>query len=166
MINTTNKLRLSCQLDRPAERVRMTVRCQTLTDFPQSLILVDNSGESFFAERDFDQWSFPIKKDDNYTDYFDATNLDWLEDFQLISDDGQCTFDLPASSIRVFINASEFGLPYLIEVNDFPPAVYKEKFWVICKESQADFIKSFAYEVVTIQVSAGLPDGWVMFSLK
>jgi len=164
MINTTNKLRLSCQLDRPAERVTMTVRCQTQTEFPnQGLTLVDKSNKKLFAEKDFDEWSFPVE---NGNSYYDATNFDWLNDFQLTSVDGQHKFDFFGSSVLVFLNGSEFDLPYLIQVDSFPPASYKEEFWIICKESQADFIKSFVYEVVQIQVSVGLPNGWVMFSLK
>lgn len=164
MINTTNKLRLSCQLDRPAERVTMTLRCQAQHELPkEGLHLLSDDGDKFFADKDFENWSFPLKVGD---EYFDASNLNWSETFQLTSVDGQHKFDFSGALVLVFANGSEFDLPYLIQVYSFPPASYKEEFWVICKESQADFIKSFAYEVVQIQVSVGLPNGWVMFSLK
>jgi hypothetical protein len=141
----------------------MTLRCQTQQELPkEGLSFVVNDGNHFFAEKDLENWSFPLEVDNKY---FDSATFDWLFDHQLTSDDGQ-QFDFLGSEMKIFVDGAEFGLPYFVEVDGFPPVSYKDEFWIICKKLASDSIKAFAYEVTQIQVSVGLPIGWVLFSLK
>ncbi|MCT7952530.1 hypothetical protein NG798_22295 [Ancylothrix sp. C2] len=159
-------LRLCCQLDRPAERVTMTVRCQTQHELPKEGLVLRLNSDEFFCERDIKCWSFPIESQGKF---LEALRFDWLKDFRLISEDAQWSFKLAASEIRVFLDGSEFGLPYFVENKKLPKKgepfyliVQKQLYHLIEKWGKSDACQGF----LPIKVSKGLPEGWFMFSFE
>ncbi|MGB7520944.1 MAG: hypothetical protein WA896_15045, partial [Spirulinaceae cyanobacterium] len=155
-------LRLCCQLDTVAQRVRTSLRCHTKSEFPEEglQLKIDDQSQAFYCEEYDSEWSSVIKN-------IEANDLDWQQGLRMQSNDGKWQFRLKPSSIRFFISGEEEGLPGWIEVWQIPQ---NQPFQIIAKQEELTLIEQWGesqcqgYE--KLSNFDGLPEGWHLFKVN
>ena len=167
----TGALRLCCDLDRTAGKLRMSFRARIPAEFPEEGLLlhpaqsdggpVDRASE-FVCEEWGHGWSCALEMD---SEMVDASQFDWERSFQLTDTGNDWRLRFFGSRIRILVDGRGEGLPGLVEVRRLPS---QSKFYLLVSPADGDRINSWgesscdAWEELTL--SGGLPLGWRAFS--
>lgn len=167
----TGALRLCCDLDRTAGRVRMSFRARIPGEFPEEGLLlypvppdcasVDRASE-FVCEEWGRGWSCALETGAGAVD---AAHFDWERPFQVADTGNDWRLRFSGSRVRILIDGSGEGLPGLVEVRRLPS---QSKFYLLVSPGDGERINAWgaascdAWEELIL--SGGLPLGWRAFS--
>src|SRR5262249_7632084 len=109
-------VRLWCEeLDRISGRAEVRLVCRTSHEYPDDGLSLEMlpSGRVYRCDEFMDGWSHALVADDG--DPLDASTIDWNAGLRLRETSQNWRFYLPASPVRLFVNAARVGLSGYIE---------------------------------------------------
>jgi hypothetical protein len=163
----TGTLRLCCDLDRTAGRVRMSFRARLPGDFPEEELLLQIRGNAtvngsrFICEEWGRGWSRQLETN---TGIVDAAKYDWNHSFVLEDANGDWRFRFPGAQVRIFMEGRSEGLPGLVEVRRLPS---QSRFYLLATGRDSVHIESWGASGCDgweeLKLTGGMPLGWRVF---
>lgn len=158
-------LRLCCKLDSITKVATFSLRCTTKSEFPEEGLILNLNNDIYFCDEHANGWSSPIRWKCNFSQ-LNASQLDWHQGLRIVSTDDKWYFNLPASTIRIFVEGKSMGLPGLVEVGQVPKS---EPFYLVAHQETHSLLEKWGKLNCTgfenLNFVTGLPRGWQLFKI-
>lgn len=158
-------LRLRCQYDRVAARMKVLLHCKSVYPFPEEGLVLTSAGDEadYECEDLASGWSSPLSRGDD-GGMVDATAFDWNIGVELVDPVGSWRFTLHGSPVRIFVSGAIYGLGDLIEERRLPTAA---PFYIAASRECCGLIARWGTTGCAgfreLPVLSGLPPGWRFF---
>ena len=157
--------RLWCEdLDRVSGTIEMRLVCRTSHEYPDDGLSLEISYQSgaYTCDEFRDGWSHALTSGSG--EVFDASTVDWKPGLRLRETERNWRFTLPASPVRLFVDAAREGLSGYIETQGL---THGTPFLLLVRHEHQPLIENWGRAsckgFASVALRSGLPAGWLAY---